>query len=93
MILMNCPVYLYIISVHKKINTWFGELKMNGKCEKCGCDLTNFIGYIASEGELCIKCYNEYMAEEEFRTLLPKVKSSAHHVDITSPTIAASLTT
>jgi hypothetical protein len=46
-----------------------GEETMMKLCSKCGTKLTNFIAYIPGEGEACMKCYVDYMREDESNTL------------------------
>jgi hypothetical protein len=35
------------------------------KCGNCGKELTDFIAYIPSKGEACLKCYTRYAQRKE----------------------------
>jgi len=38
---------------------------MNRKCVTCGGDLTDFVGYIPTQGESCLHCFIEFMLAED----------------------------
>jgi len=49
---------------------------MSDHCIKCGKDLTDFIGYIPSQGVSCLHCFIEYALEDEKKSMPTKSKQA-----------------